>query len=124
MTTTLDEIYTELQPLLRAYVPPFITKQDNAKWLEVYADKPAEWQGRKRDETMFVSLAKQKNFVGFYYFPIYVCPELKEKLHPSLLKNLKGKTCFHIKKLDGELTKHIKDALKIGLALYKKEGWV
>jgi hypothetical protein len=124
MAVELNDIFNEIEPLLRVYIPPFVTKKDDGKWLELYANKPAEWEGRQRDATMFVALAKQKNFVGFYYFPIYVCPELKEKLHPALLKNLKGKTCFHIKKMDAEMLKHIKDALKIGLARYKKEGWV
>jgi hypothetical protein len=34
------------------------------------------------------------------------------------------KPCFHIKKLTPELVEQIRQALKIGFDLYKKNGWV
>lgn len=56
--------------------------------------------------------------------PIYVEPGLKKKLSPSLTKLLQGKTCFHIKKLDDDLLKHIETALDEGVNLYKSRGWL
>jgi len=56
--------------------------------------------------------------------PIYVDTSLREVFKPELLKLLKGKSCFHIKKLDSQLEKQIEDALKKGYDLYKKRGWV
>lgn len=43
---------------------------------------------------------------------------------PDLLKLLKGKSCFHIKKIDDKLIKQMKKALDIGYNLYNKRGWI
>jgi len=56
--------------------------------------------------------------------PIYVEPELKEKLEPKLLKLLKGKSCFHIKSIDKELENEIFDALQKGYKLYEENEWI
>jgi hypothetical protein len=79
---------------------------------------------RKLDEVWFVSALVQKGYVGFYYMPIYMNEPVKKKIQPELLKCLKGKACFHIKKLDAQLIAQIKDALRIGYACYKERGWV
>jgi len=33
-------------------------------------------------------------------------------------------SCFHIKKLDNDLLRHITDALEIGYKAYQEKGWV
>jgi len=39
---------------------------------------------------------------------------VKDVFRPELLKLLKGKSCFHIKQLDANLEKQIKEALEKG----------
>jgi len=56
--------------------------------------------------------------------PIYSDAEIKPVFQPELLRLLKGKSCFHVKKLDDELLWQIEEALKIGYALYQARGWV
>jgi len=80
--------------------------------------------GKKMDEVWFSGLLIQKGYVGFYFMPVYASPELKSELHPELLKCLKGKSCFHIKKMNEEVEEQVKDALKKGYYLYKKKGWI
>ena len=80
--------------------------------------------GRKRKEVFFAGLIIQKSYVGFYFMPIYTDTDLKEIFKPELLKLLKGKSCFHIKKLDDELKRQIEEALEIGYELYKKDEWI
>ena len=60
----------------------------------------------------------------FYFMPVYADPSLKSQLHPQLVKCLKGKSCFHIKKNDPELMEQVKEALKVGYESFKKKGWV
>lgn len=86
--------------------------------------KQVEIAGRKLNELYLGGALVQKGFVGFYFFPIYVVPELKEELSPELLKTLKGKTCFHIKKDDPQIYQQITDALQKGYQLYKSKGWI
>ena len=86
--------------------------------------KQVEIAGRKLDELYLGGALVQKGFVGFYFFHIYVAPELKAELKPELLKTLKGKTCFHIKKDDPQIYEQISDALNKGYRFYKKKGWI
>ena len=88
------------------------------------SDKTVEVAGRQRNDIFFAGVLVQKGYVGFYFMPVYTDPSLKNKLHPDLLKCLKGKTCFHIKKNDPALMQHVKAALKTGYEDYKAKGWV
>lgn len=93
--------------------------------ISLVSKKPVEVNGRKMDEIWLTGALVQKGFVGFYYMPVYVAPdEIKPQLKPELLKCLKGKSCFHIKKLDDELAKQIKEAIDKGYQFYKKNGWI
>jgi hypothetical protein len=51
-------------------------------------------------------------------------PKNLEKLGPRLRKALKGKTCFHIKEIDQELTKEIENGLADGFRGYQKLGFI
>ena len=60
---------------------------------------------------------------GFIFSRYMLILSLKNKLKPELLKTLKGKTCFHIKKEDPVLLQQIKEALQIGYEYYTSNGW-
>src|SRR6478736_7272493 len=86
--------------------------------------KPVEILGRKRDELWFASALVHKGYVGFYYMPVYANPSIKKLIKPELLKCLKGKSCFHIKKFDQEIFSQIKEALAIGHKEWSHRGWI
>lgn len=81
-------------------------------------------EGRKKDEVWFAGILVQKGYVGFYYMPVYAAPDIKKVFKPELLKCLKGKSCFHIKKEDPVIMDQIKESLKIGYEMFKERGWV
>jgi hypothetical protein len=56
--------------------------------------------------------------------PVYAEPEIKEFFKPELLSRLKGKSCFHINRLDSILLEQIKETLDKGFVEYQKRGWV
>jgi hypothetical protein len=72
----------------------------------------------------FASVMVQKGFVGFYFMPVYSNPELKTLLSAELMKCLKGKACFHIKKNDPVIMQQIKQALDLGLKDYEEKNWI
>lgn len=88
------------------------------------SQKSAVIHGRKKEEVWFAGILVQKGYVGFYYMPVYAAPEMKSVFKPELLKCLKGKSCFHIKKNDPVIMSQIKESLKIGYAMYKERGWL
>lgn len=86
--------------------------------------KPFEFMGKTRPELWFASALIQKGYVGFYFMPAYGVQEKSKMFQPELLKCLKGKACFHIKKDDPVLFAQMKESLKKGLDAYKQRGWV
>ena len=124
MNTEFSEILKNVRALLKVYEPPLVAKKDTEKGYELWTTKEVSIGGRTYPDLFFAAATVQKNFVGFYYFPLYCNPELKAKLHRDLIKNLKGKTCFHLKKDEKDLYKHIESALKIAFTFYKKQKWV
>jgi hypothetical protein len=88
------------------------------------SEKEVVIAGRKREDLWFASALIQKGYVGFYYMPVYMNEPIRRLLKPELLKCLKGKACFHIKKNDPLLFDQIREALKIGYDAYKKSGWI
>jgi len=61
-------------------------------------------------------------FSIFDFIIAYYIKGLKEQLKPEILKCLKGKSFFHIKKIYSIMITQITEALQIGYNAYKKEG--
>jgi hypothetical protein len=127
---SLTAIFDGLQELLSRYSPPLKSsggkvraKRDFHLAIPKAASIPGAYGG-KPVELDLASIILQKGYVGFYFMPVYIQPALKKAVSPSLLSTLKGKTCFHIKKLDAELLRDIDAALREGLDLYKSRGWL
>ena len=121
----LVPIFNEIAKLLENFhKAPLQKNGGKGGQVSLSSTKPVEIAGKKLDELYLAGALVQKGYVGFYYFPVYVEPALRAELAPELLKCLKGKTCFHIKKDDPLIYAQIKDALKKGYDLYKKRGWI
>ncbi|ATP56593.1 hypothetical protein CPT03_08960 [Pedobacter ginsengisoli] len=121
--------FVEIFQTIRASLQPFATvgfsnRINSETSFDLWSDRNVVIDGKKRNEVFFASVIIQKGHVGFYYMPVYTEPEMKKIFNPELLKLLKGKSCFHIKKLDDTLMLQIEDALAAGFKLYKEKGWV
>ncbi len=123
-TQDLNTIFTSLKALLSACAPPLISKRDEPGYYDLWSVKDLVIEGRKRKEIFFAGLIIQKGYVGFYYMPVYAEADLKPVFAPELLRLLKGKSCFHIKRLTPELLAQIEAALKVGFEMYQQRGWV
>jgi hypothetical protein len=127
---SLDGVYSSLHKLLSRYAPPFkLTSGQikDKKDLHLTVPKavavPGAYGG-KPTEIAMASIILQKGYVGFYFMPIYVNPEVRSRIPAPLLKLLKGKSCFYIHKLDADLEKNIETALDEGVKCFKARGWV
>lgn len=120
----LSAMFNQIRPLLARYQPPLVARHDEPAYYDLWSVKELVIEGRKRKEVYFAGLMIHKDYVGFYFMPVYAEPEVKALFAPELLKLLKGKSCFHIKKLDDALLKHIDDALRKGFEFYQQRGWV
>ncbi|MES2418643.1 MAG: DUF1801 domain-containing protein [Bacteroidota bacterium] len=125
MKTDLVEIFQTIRAEMQPYATTgFDARVNTDKAYDLWSEKETEIAGRKKNEVYFAGVMIRKGYVGFYYMPVYAEPEMKKIFHPDLLKLLKGKACFHIKKLDELLIGQIADALATGFKRYKQNGWV
>ena len=127
MATDLQQIFQRLRSVLAEHSPPFVARTGgvkNKRDYQLWSEKDLVIDGRSRQEVYFAGLIVQKAHVGFYYMPVYAQPEIEELFAPELLALLKGKSCFHIKRLDDSLVGQISDALDAGRRLYEERGWI
>jgi hypothetical protein len=125
--TDLDEIFDHLESKLGRFVPPLAVRSGSVKGkrdFQLWSERSVVIDGRMRDEIYFAGLIGQKGYVGFYFMPVYTDAAQRELFEPELLALLKGKSCFHVKRLEPELEAQIEDALARGFELYRERGWV
>ena len=121
----LIPIFDEIKKLMLPYAKGNIkVRGGTGGQMVLVSEKPVEINGKMRDEYWFGAIIVQRGYVGFYFMPVRDAAEQKEVFKPELLKCLKGKSCFHIKKDDAEIFKQIKEALAKGHAKCKEKGWI
>ena len=122
----LKEIFDSLKKILSKFDGTFVqgkVKTDKPQY-HLWSKNKISIQGRSPKQIYFAGIIIQKNFVGFYFMPVYADTKLKDFFEPDLLSLLKGKSCFHIKKMDSKLKKQIVSALTLGFRQYKKREWL
>lgn len=125
MNTHIPEIYSSIHSLLDNYVPPLKPRADgkNNRY-DMYYPFEVTLFGWKYPELYFGGVAAFEKYVGLYFFPIYSHPDEFKDVPPSLRPLLKGKSCFHIKKAEGEVMGDIKALLDKGFAFYQSKGLI
>lgn len=118
-------LFADVKKLLEPYAAQFPARKDEPGGYELWSDTPVEVAGRSRKEgVFFAGVLLQKHYVGFYYMPYYTHEEAAAVVGPDLMKLLKGKSCFYIKKLTPQIAEQITAALDEGVRLYRERGWV
>jgi hypothetical protein len=128
---SLESVYDEVVAIRKRHAPPFRTDVPCAipgkKSIQLTVPKavvvPGSYGGQPIDVAM-ASAIIQKDFVGFYLMCVYMDEGTVKKLSPALVKLRKGKSCFHLKKLDDGLRKDMDAALSLGTAAFRGRGWV
>ena len=118
------QIFNKLKSILSKYSPPLTATSNFEGRYELVSKKSVEFMGRKKPEMYFGAAIIQGNYVGLYLMHVYLSAEYLKRIAPELGKTLKGKSCFHIKKLDENLIKQIETAVKDGIECYKKLNFI
>ena len=118
------EIFSRLKALMAHYVGRMKVVKNDEKTYELVLIKNFTMNGKKMDSLYFATAIIQKNFVGFYFFPIYTHPAAFAGMPVELRKMLKGKSCFHVKKWDEATESNLEALIMQGYELYSeiKEG--
>ena len=124
MKTDLSEIRETLQNMLTRHTPPLRVRRQSAENFEVAGTKETMQGKQKVDGYYFASVMPKSKDVRFYYFPIYTHADQFAGISEELRKCLKGKSCFHIKKLSPGLESEITKKIKKGVAIYLADGLI
>lgn len=122
--TNKTEIYNTLKDTLAQFAPPCVVTDDTDSVYHLYGTKPASIGKSNYDGIYFASAVIRKSYVALHFFPIYTHVDQFENIGEDLRKCLKGKSCFHIKRINDPLFDQIKKALDKGIEVYQKEGWL
>ncbi len=89
-------VFTALQQILSPYKTDFAVKIDKPGncYLETRA---ASFNGR---HLFFAGAKIKKNYVSFYLPPLYMFPDLSQRISPALDKLRQGQSCFNLTTFD------------------------
>jgi len=130
--TDLEKMFQEIKEILQNNSQDFLQTE---KYLDskaktdkpgyhLYGNKEVRLFGKKPQFTYIAGVIQQKNYVSFYFSPIYSHPDSFKDISADLTKVLKGKSCFNINKTTQSLLEEIEDLLKKGIEKYKEIEWI
>jgi hypothetical protein len=119
MKTEVSEIQKTLIDLLKKHQPSLKINVETAEKFEVSGTVPTMQGKQKVDGIYFASIIPKQKDCRLYFFPIYTDVAAFTDISPALRKCLKGKSCFHIKKMDEELEKDIEAMIEKGIEVYR-----
>ncbi len=63
-----------------------------------------------------------KAYVSYHFMPVYMFPQLRERLSDGLRARMQGKSCFNFKALDETLFQELEQMTTEGFAMCRKAG--
>jgi hypothetical protein len=128
----LEKIYLKIKTILERNSDDFLIKdryigskaKSNKPAYHLYGTKEVSLFGKKPEKTYIAGVIKQKNYVSFYFSPIYSHPDDFQNIDQDLKKFLKGKSCFNLTKITPKLEERIEELLNKGIKKYKKLEWI
>lgn len=128
----LENIFSEIKKIIEKNSNNFVVKdqyigsqaKQKKPGFHLYGDKEVSLFGKKPQPTYIAGVIQQKNYVSFYFSPIYSHPDSFKHISEGLKKFLKGKSCFNINKSTPQLFKEIEEVLKSGIKKYKEIDWI
>ena len=125
MTKDIHEMRLILKDLLKNHENVFNIVSDTDEKFQVTGTKAVMQGKQKVSGHYFATLIPKPKDLRFYFFPAYThAAEIKSIMDESLAKFLKGKSCFHIKKVDESVRENLKAIIDKGVELYQKDGLI
>lgn len=121
MITDLVVMRSVLINISKECVPPLMVRKDNENTFELAGTKEVMQGKQKVDGYYFASIVPKPKDVRLYFFPIYTHVDEYEDISEEMKKCLKGKSCFHIKKLSPDMEVEIRRMMNLGIELYRKD---
>lgn len=122
MITNPIEIDVLLREIIKEHLGPLKVRKDDSTGMEVAGTIPTMQGKQQVDGFYFASVIPKPKDTRLYFFPIYTDVVAFEDLPSDLRKCLKGKSCFHFKKIDNDLKTAITEMIAHGVIIYQEKG--
>ncbi len=122
MTKDINEIRDRLVGILKEHANVLKVTSNSFEKFEVSGTVEAMQGKKKVDGIYFSTVAPKAKDVRFYFFPCYTHKDQIGELPENLQKALKGKSCFHVKQIDDEFEKNLKELVSKAVELYQADG--
>ena len=64
-----------------------------------------------------------KGYVSYHFMPVYMFPQLRQRMTDKLQARMQGKSCFNFKTVDEPLFKELETVTAEGFAMCRKAGF-
>lgn len=110
--------FAALRQLLRPYEKELAVKTDKPGncYLET---RSASLNGRR---LFFAAVKIKKNYVSFYLTPLYMFPDLSNRISPTLKKLMQGQSCFNFTAVDEACFDELEGLTQAGFQKLKSEA--
>lgn len=119
MNDQRTEIFDTIREFYIAHADACVVQSDEATSYYLGTHQVREKDGYR---TGFGGVEIKKNYVAAHIMPVYVYPEMLDKISPELKKRMQGKSCFNFKKADAELFGELSELIDAGVARFKEDG--
>ena len=118
-------IFNKLKQQMEKCTPPMVVLSESEDSYQLIGNKevPYGYDKKPVPGMYFATIAQRKDTVAFYFFPSYMNATFKE-VAPTLYTCLKGKTCFHFKKVEQVNETELSALLQKGMDAWKKAGFM
>jgi len=114
----LSAIFTALRAILRTFQEEFAVKADKPNHCSLETRSPS-LNGRR----LFFAAAKvKKNYVSYYLPPLYMFPELANRMSPQLRRILNGQSCFNFIAMDEDCLAELEKLTHAGFLMLKNQA--
>ena len=115
----LAQVFEELRKIMLPYARKLDCKVDRGEELSV--DTRHTMDNKK--PLWFGGVQIKKRYVSYHLMPVYVNPELLDRISPQLRKRMQGKSCFNFTSVDESLFKELAELTEVGFMDYRKRGF-
>lgn len=90
---SFERSFEQLKSLLKEIEPSLLVREDEPD--SYYLTAPPSDKAKR--ELFFGAVRRKKTYVSYHLMPIYMYPELLDRVSPELRTRMQGKSCFNFK---------------------------
>jgi len=97
MADAFASIFDALKPILASCADRLSVKTDTPVEFVLETKSPSPFPQHKGQPLFFGAVKTGKAYVSLHLMPIYMCPDLNQRISPDLKKRMQGKACFNFR---------------------------